>query len=101
MRGATRFQVGLVRIREDGQHDPVHMRWAVILMLYVAFILTAFFVLPRPASGNAPVDHPVAHVQPAPAPTVATVRVNGKTGPICILPTGQAKAHALELVKVP
>jgi hypothetical protein len=98
-RHAFRIHVQLFRVADDDRQ--VRMRWAVILMLYVAFIATAFYVLPRPASGNAPADTPVAHMQPAPAPTVATVRVNGKTGPICILPTGQAKVHALEVVKVP
>jgi hypothetical protein len=101
-RQGYRINLQAIRVRESGQRripwTPIICALGIIAVVMVWLPSIAHSAAPAPAT---PVNHPVAHVQPAPASTVATVRVSGNTGAICILPAGTAKPRAVELVKVP
>jgi hypothetical protein len=105
-RRASRVHFQIFRIYEDGQQQvitPRRRRRRAIVLCALAVIAVALLWM---SIGRQPATVPTArtvptaqpHAQPAPA---TTVQVNGATGPICIMPTGKPKPHAVELVKVP
>lgn len=69
--------------------------WLAILALAIlGGVLVVMYSQP------ARIVYTAAHVQPAPSASPITLNVTGKSGPVCIMPTGKP-VHAAEVVKIP
>jgi hypothetical protein len=115
MQSGYKFQIGLVRVRDEGQEKHIRIGWAPVTVILAA-IAAALWIIPLYTN---PAPAPVAHVQRAPLPSASIPLVSSSPSPspspasttgitvaaagnraVCIVPTGKLP-HEAELVRVP